>query len=170
MSMLVHLAEAKLVLPQVLNTTDGWSTVYADTERPKLSRVWRPFGPFRIYLHILEPCKAEEAFYHPHPWPMATEIQQGQYEQCSGHGDPDAAQGPPVTDTRVFRKGDAYEIMDPNTWHSVRPLDTLCLTFMISGIPYEGSSGQRRGNTPSRPLEYEELGMMLYMFRSLMLA
>jgi hypothetical protein len=162
--MLQKLQEALTALPSLVARLEGWNTLYADTERPHLSRMWRPFGPNRIYLHVLEPCKPNEAFFHPHPWPMATQIIMGKYEQCLGFGDPSSEVGPTVSERRTYSRGESYELLDPRTWHSVQPIDLPCLTFMISGAPFDDASGKRRGNTPSRPLELEERMAILSMF------
>ncbi len=154
------LAEAEKALPPLLASPDGWSTLYADSEKPTLLRMWRSWEGYRIYGHKLLPCLRSEALFHPHPWPFAVRILQGSYEELLAAGDPTANL---ISGMSVFGRGAVYERMCPTLWHAVRPIAVPCWSFMVTGLPW--SHEKQPSNTPTRPLTRTEMELLLCNFR-----
>lgn len=67
------------ILPSVINEpASTWNTLDINYEPPRVKRVWKQVGKYRINLHRIYKC--EKALYHPHPWPSAIRILYGTYE------------------------------------------------------------------------------------------
>lgn len=152
--MLRALRHAETNLADYLSDVDGWKSLYIDYEPPTVLRLWRTIdgGGHRLYLHRILPC--ETALFHPHPWPSAVKVLEGAYEMNVGFG---AGIDPPnVASTLILRPGSAYEMIDPDSWHSVRPLQRPSISIMVTGIPWKRwSPGPPPGRT-LRPLTQEE--------------
>lgn len=112
-----------------------WNTALIDYEKPTVHRLWRPLGNLRVSLHEILPCGKEEAFYHPHPWPSAMLLLHGGYEMDVGYGA--GIEPPPVALSVTLSAWSAYEMVNPNAWHSVRPVGGPALSVMISGVPWD---------------------------------
>lgn len=130
--MLEVLRKFHLRLSALLNEgIDSWESLDVDYEPPRVERLWRQVGEYRIYLHRIHPC--EEALYHPHPWPNAVMILSGKYEMVLGGADA-------VTDLvgrLVLTEGSMYERTNPLGWHYVRPLEGPSLSIMVTGKPWD---------------------------------
>lgn len=107
-------------------------TMYIDYHPPFVSRIWLQHGPYRVYLHKIEPCKASlDALYHPHPWQSAIRIVQGRYEMGVGHS---ATHDVPPTDCKlVLPAGTSYEMVEQDAWHYVNPIDAPVFSLMVTG-------------------------------------
>jgi len=110
-----------------LQSQGNWNSVFIDYETPHVERIWMQLDKYRVYLHKIHPCT--EAFYHPHPWPSAMLICEGEYE--SYIGSEDVKTGP-----IYLPQWSAYQMTDPKEWHSVSPIKNPCVTIMITGTPY----------------------------------
>ncbi len=115
---------------------DNWQSLDIDYHPPRVERVWRQWGPYRILLHVVHPCDSGEALMHPHPWPSAVRILGGRYVMQMGQGD--TLPGAPAV-TIELSTGSAYEMIDPHGWHSVRPFGEKVMSIMVTGPPW----GQR---------------------------
>jgi hypothetical protein len=146
-SMMDVLAQVESALPQLLRTP-GWESVFVDYHKPFVERIWRKYGDYRINLHRIFPCAAEESLFHPHPWPSVMRILQGHYEMGLGYGKGMVA--PPMA--CVLRsKGDfIYEMNDPDGWHYVRPITEPVFSLMVSGKPWDREAP--KSETRLRPL------------------
>jgi hypothetical protein len=123
----------------LLGDPGGWNTLDVDYEPPRVERLWREFEDGRLYLHRIYPCA--RALYHPHPWPSAVKILWGSYEMAIGHrvGMPGETPHPPVyAALQVLTKGCAYEMIEPGSWHYVRPLGGLSYSLMVTGPKWDG--------------------------------
>ncbi len=130
-----------------------WESLDVNYEPPRVERLWRKFGDFRIYLHRIHPC--EKALFHPHPWPSAVEVLSGAYEMGIGYGA--GPEAPPTAATAILRKGSSYEMIDPNGWHYVRPFGDPSLSIMVTGKPWlERHQGTTEVNVPLGPLSHED--------------
>jgi hypothetical protein len=134
MIMLEVLHQVETLLPQILKDESRWKSVFVNYHPPFVERLWTDWGNYRIYLHLIYPCNDTEALFHPHPWPSAMKIINGRYEMWVGHGE--GMKPPLVTEIRILCAGDEYEMIDPNDWHSVRPLEEPSLSLMVTGIPW----------------------------------
>lgn len=162
MSMLPILKEVESILPSLL-VDEGWNSVFADTEKPHLRRLWRPYGPHRINLHHFSECEPSEEFPHPHPWQMAVRILEGSYSMSIGRSsDPNVL--PIKFEQKIFRPGDSYEMLDADEWHALRPLGTEVLSLMVSGPPIYPQN-RKRANTPVRELFPDERQVILERFK-----
>jgi len=139
--MLDVLCRVEMELPELLNDSESeaWHSVYIDYHPPFVARLWRPFeDEYRIYLHQIFPCQPGEALLHPHPWPSAMRVMYGVYEMGVGYGD--SNNEPPLAATMILCEGAAYEMMNKNSWHYVRPLGSPAYSVMVTGKPWQRES------------------------------
>src|SRR5262245_32103375 len=73
-------------LPRLLADEGAWQSLYVDSHPPVVERLWRPWRAGRAYLHRIHPCGPGEALFHPHPWPSAMRVLEGEYEMAIGYG------------------------------------------------------------------------------------
>lgn len=140
-------------LPTLLNDQDGWKGLYADSEKPHLKRLWRPWNEYRINLHHFTACQDTEEFPHPHPWKMVVRILEGTY--LMGLGRASDLLTPPKMIYKKYYPGEYYEMLEEDEWHAIRPLGAEALTIMVSGPPIY-QRNKMLGNKPSRELNLEE--------------
>ena len=144
--MLQVLARTEEALPQVLSDRTLWTSLDVDYEPPRVERMWCQRGKYRVFIHRIHPC--DKALFHPHPWPSAVKILSGTYEMSIGHGT--GASDPPEAATVLLTSGSSYEMIDPNGWHSVRPIGGPSLSLMVTAYPYDRN---RRHPGEKRPEE-----------------
>ncbi len=160
--MLNVLHEIEKALPSLLSEEGAWQSVYVDYHPPFVERVWRQVGQNRVYLHRIHPCKKSEALFHPHPWPSAMRIVEGEYEMSVGYGKGDEA--PPVAATIIMASGSSYEMVDPDGWHYVRPLGKPTLSLMVTGAPWERTAP--KSTRPLQPLPLDRIAELMKLFAS----
>jgi len=135
----------------------NWESMFIDYETPHVERIWVTMNlsgnDVRVCLHKIHPCKKEEAFFHPHPWPSAMLICSGAYESYIGYSE--NGKTPEKMGPFLFQTGTVYQMTNPKEWHSVRPIDVPCMTIMVTGKPYQESTGQKK-NIKNRPLTKKE--------------
>ncbi|MDB5258936.1 MAG: hypothetical protein JWO73_144 [Candidatus Taylorbacteria bacterium] len=154
--MLEVLFQIEKRLPELMADRQAWQSVFVDYHAPFVERLWRQVGEHRIFLHRIHPCERSEALFHPHPWPSAMRIVRGTYEMAVGYGK--GMEPPPIASTLVMSEGSAYEMVDPDGWHYVRPLGGATLSFMITGVPWKRESHKStKALQPLRPEVEEEL-------------
>lgn len=128
------LLDVETLLPSLLADPDIWQSKYINYHPPYVERLWMEMGEYRINLHRIHSCGEGEALFHPHPWASAMRVLEGRYEMDVGYSESDDK--PPVATTITFENGGSvYEMIDPNGWHSVRPLDDVCYSLMVTGKP-----------------------------------
>ena len=66
------LHDAVMALPKIMqSTSQKWNSLHVDYHKPYVDRVWTLWNPpnqtdeFRIFLHKIYPCTAEESLFHP---------------------------------------------------------------------------------------------------------
>lgn len=149
--MLDQLAHALASLPDLLRETEGWSSLDVDYHPPRVERLVRPYGSARLCLHRIHPCPAGAALFHPHPWPCAIALLAGRYELGVGYG---PSPQPPSLAARVLASAPTrYEMLEPDAWHYVRPLEAPVLSVMLSGPPWSRSASSPRPARKLGPLE-----------------
>lgn len=122
-------------LPELLRDTEGWNSLYINYHHPYVERVWRQWGNYRICCHRIHPCPAgERPLFHPHPWPAAIRLIEGQYESAIGYSRDE--QPPPYVATAVLAAPSMYEMCHPNGWHYVNPMRQPALSLMVTGKPW----------------------------------
>lgn len=136
--MLHILHQAENELPGLLKDESAWKSLFVDYHPPFVERLWRDWGEYRLYLHRIHPCEHGQALFHPHPWPSAIRILNGVYEMDIGFGTGNKA--PPVAATIVLATGSEYEMVHKDGWHSVRPIHTPSMSFMVTGKLWGRSS------------------------------
>jgi hypothetical protein len=150
------------ILPTLMAEESAWKGLYADSEKPHLRRLWRPWYQYRINLHHFTACESKEEFPHPHPWKMAVRILEGRYSMGLGRGLDLTT--PPTLTYKEYRPGDYYEMLDVDLWHAIRPLGDEALTIMVSGPPiYERN--KVHSNKPSRELTMPERSELFQRIR-----
>lgn len=134
-------------LPDLLDRPELWGDMHIIYHPPRVERLWLQRGDQRLFLHRIYPCKPDQALWHPHPWPSAVRLLTGRYEHAiagtasfkdeSGFARPTAA-----LSRMVLAAGSEYEMVNPATWHVVRPLDAPSLSVMLVGPPYRQDAGE----------------------------
>lgn len=133
--MLEKLETVETHLPAFLNSLEEWKSLDVDYEPPRVERLWMQITTnLRVYLHRIHPC--ETALFHPHPWPSAVRVLSGRYEMDVGHRNDGRDVRPGVAARLLLTAGAAYEMIDEDSWHSVRPLGEPSLSLMITETPY----------------------------------
>ncbi|OGQ23228.1 MAG: hypothetical protein A3I05_04120 [Deltaproteobacteria bacterium RIFCSPLOWO2_02_FULL_44_10] len=138
--MLNILHEVERLLPKLLEDSSSWNTLFIDYHPPIVERVWRQWNEYRICLHRIYSCEKNEALFHQHPWPSAMKVLEGVYEMNVGYGK--SAAPPPVAATILLPAGSEYEMIHPQGWHSVRPLEKVTMSLMVTGKPRDEGSPQ----------------------------
>ncbi len=141
--MLNVLTRVEGILPLLMQERVAWRSVFVDYEHPFVERLWREWGEYRVYLHRIHPCAAGEALFHPHPWPSAMKVLSGSYQMAVGYGS--GVPAPPVVATLMLCAGSRYEMVHPDGWHSVRPLEVPSLSLMVTGTPWRRWSPKSEG-------------------------
>jgi hypothetical protein len=159
--MLDTLAAVERELPELLQDESGWNSVYIDYHPPTVERLWRNWNGYRIYLHRIHPCAAGEALFHPHPWPSAMRILEGEYEMAVGYGKGETV--PPVAALMIAAGDFRYEMTDPDAWHYVRPLGRPSVSLMVTGKPWDRPSP--RSGKVLQPLNEGQRAALLEFFR-----
>ncbi len=131
-------------LPGLLASPEQWADMHIIYHPPRVERLWLQRGEARLFLHRIHPCGPDQALWHPHPWPSAVCLLTGRYEHAiAGTASYDDGTGfarPTQALSRmVLTAGCAYEMVNPQTWHVVRPLDEPSLSVMLVGPPYAPS-------------------------------
>jgi hypothetical protein len=135
--MLNKLQESLEILPSILKDKNAWDSLLINRRKPFTYRVFTtlPNG-LRLSLHKFDPCHTHEAFAHPHPWPGAFIILQGQYKMMVGYSRDREDSNYKQVLNLVLNKHSSYEIIDPLTWHAVVPLETT-YTVMVNAAPWD---------------------------------
>lgn len=135
--MLDKLLEIEKLLPKLLRDPSvDWKSVYVDYHPPIVERLWLDINDVRLYLHRIHTCAREEALFHPHPWPSAMRIINGEYEMGIGY----SADNTPPAETLtklIVTKGVAYSMEARNSWHYVAPVSPTSLSVMVTGKPWD---------------------------------
>lgn len=144
--MLTALFEVESALPMLLLDEDRWQSLDVNYEHPRVERLWTQVGTWRVNLHRIHPCA--RALFHPHPWPSAVLVVSGKYEMGVGYGA--GGEPPPEAVRLILTAGARYEMVDPDGWHSVRPLHESSLSLMVTGEPW-------RRQSPGKGVAHEPL-------------
>ena len=92
---------------------------------------WRESGTWDEYLLGIGTRRdVPDALFHPHPWPSAMRVLEGEYEMAVGFGA--GAATPPVAALMVTKGDFRYEMTHPDSWHYVRPLAGPTLSLMVA--------------------------------------
>lgn len=129
------LKEAIEALPDLIQDREGWGTLVINRRKPHTYRAFRMLDDtHRICLHRFDPCGPEDAFLHPHPWPGAFVVLQGEYRMQVGFS-PDLESDPAIIMDTILAEGSCYSMESPLGWHSVQPIKT-CWSIMVNGQPW----------------------------------
>ena len=139
-----------------------WRSLLVDYHPPFVERLWTHWQDYRVYLHRIHPCEREEALFHPHPWPSAMRVLEGEYEMAVGFGS--GMDAPPIAALMVSRGDFLHEMTHPDSWHYVRPLGGPTLSVMVTGKPWERES--HKSTKPLQPLSESAVTELLELFRS----
>lgn len=117
-------------LPGLLVDRENWDSLIVNRRKPATYRVFCQRDDLRICLHRFDPCHMSESFAHPHPWPAAFLILDGQYRMSVGFSATRTSPPEPVIE-HVMGSWSSYSITHPMTWHAVTPLETT-YTVMVN--------------------------------------
>jgi len=144
------------LLPEMVKKPELWSSLIINRRKPITYRAFHLFtegslAGVRVCLHKFESCGAEDAFYHPHPWPSAMCVLLGSYRMRVGMSP--NLEGEPITVMdSILSGGSKYSSEEPNFWHSVQPLET-CYSIMINGAPWLEKAHKRAPTTTGKDLD-----------------
>ena len=124
----------RVKLYELLCDASIWKSVDIDYHPPHVERLWCQLGKYRLYLHLIHKCEREEALFHPHPWPSAIHVIDGQYEMGIGFGA--GIEKPEIFSTIISQGSMYYEMPHRDGWHYVRPLE-VCGSIMLTGEPWD---------------------------------
>ncbi|MEM9337008.1 MAG: hypothetical protein AAGA35_04095 [Patescibacteria group bacterium] len=137
--MLAVLQNIEKDLPEMLRDGSGWQSLMIDYHPPFVERLWRQHGEYRAMLHRIHPCDVDEALLHAHPWPSAVRVVSGLYEMGIGFSTDQAPKQ--LAATVHLPSGSAYEMVEKDGWHSVRPINVPSLSVMVIGKPWSDHKG-----------------------------
>ncbi len=160
--MLEVLSQVEFVLPGLLQDEGLWQSLYVDYHPPTVERLWSTWGDYRVYLHRIHPCERDQALFHPHPWPSAMHILEGEYEMAVGFGS--GMVPPPIAALLIARQDFRYEMTHPDSWHYVRPLGAPTLSVMVTGQPWDRESP--KSSKRLKPLQAEQSAELFRLFRA----
>lgn len=163
--MLQILRDIEEQMPNFLKI-ESWRSLYIDYDYPYVERVYLDWEEYRINLHIIHPIpEGQVPYYHPHPWPSACRILRNAYRMRLGlEVEPDH-----VVDVSnlVMSRNSAYEMVFPNTWHAIEPLNNVNVpSLMITGKPY-GIVIPNQAGHQLKELSQERVESILELFRYL---
>lgn len=152
----------KSLMPDILASIDDddWDSLIINRRKPHTYRIFKSFEPpsdLRVCLHVFDACDAEDAFPHPHPWPGAFLMLQGEYIHTVGYS-LDLESPPTFLYREVIRPFTMYEITHKQTWHTVQPTQRT-FTVMINGPAWEGHTETR--TTKGKDLDSLSKGAMI---------
>ncbi len=155
------LGEIEDKMPKLLVDVSGWKSLDIDYDQPRVERVYRQYGDYRIYLHRIHACAEGESLLHPHPWPSIVRVISGIYEM--GIGSSSTNEPPPVVAKVTFNlSGGIYEMPHRDGWHYVRPLAGVSHSLMVAGPPWNRWAPS--SNKPLKPLTLQAIGEILGVF------
>jgi hypothetical protein len=160
--MLDVLARLEHALPAMLQEESIWQSLYVDYHPPTVERLWTPWREYRAYLHRIHPCERGQALFHPHPWPSAMRVLEGEYEMAVGFGP--GMEEPPVAALMIASGDFRYEMVHRDSWHYVRPIGGLTLSVMVTGGRWDRES--HKSGKPLRPLGAGQVAELLRLFRA----
>jgi len=111
-----------------------WKSVDVNYHPPHVERLWCQLGNHRLFLHFIHPCAAGESLFHPHPWPSAIHVLEGEYEMGVGFGE--GLEEPEVFSTIISQGSMYYDMPHRDGWHYVRPTTSVCSSVMLTGEPW----------------------------------
>lgn len=142
--------------------TKELKSMYIDYEPPTVERIWFQLDEFRVLLHKIHVCDSAPLF-HPHPWKSAVRIIKGSYRMDVGHSHTDIA--PPVDASIILSADSAYEMVEMDGWHSVRPLGVPSFSLMVTGERYPRSM-PLEPNKSFRELTQAEMAANIKVFEN----
>lgn len=120
------------ILRLIEDPATPWQTLEVLYEEPRVERVWVQLGDNRLNIQRIHPCDKGAPFLHPHPWPCAIMVLKNRYRMNVGFGSP-FGPTPRIAATIEVVAGGCYEMVDPNGWHDVLPLEGPVLSLMLTG-------------------------------------
>lgn len=152
----------KTMIISLLNKPEIWNSLLIDYHPPLVERLWTQIGNYRLFLHFIQPCSAEDALFHPHPWPSAMHVIKGTYEMGLGFG-PGLEVPEKMCTILIPDGGIYYDMTHIDGWHYVRPIDFPCSTVMLTGKPWGREAP--KSDEPLKPLDEERKIIMLEYFK-----
>jgi len=161
--MMDALLEVEGKLPQLLEAIAGWNTVDVDYHPPRVERVWRSWEGNRINLHRIHHCEKGEPYVHPHPWPSAMHVLSGSYEMIRGFGQ--GIKEPIILGSTVLSADSYYSMEHRDEWHSVRPIEGVAYSLMVSGKPWDRKMPIEKSANDLPTLTTEQKGEIIQFFK-----
>lgn len=160
--MLDKLLEIESALPSLLAMKDVWKSKDIIYHPPRVERLYTRIGDIRIYLHVIHPCKKEDALFHPHPWPSAMRIYDGKYEMGIGHSE--TMQVPKIDCKLILETGACYEMTDRDGWHYVMPLKKTH-TLMITSSRWDPPRDEFKPDGEQPEISSDRISQILGEFK-----
>lgn len=137
-------------------------SMYIDYHDPYVARIWFQNGENRVFIHKIYEVRITNnslgALFHPHPRESGVRIIKGTYEMGVGHSD---SNNVPKVDARlILPKGTCYEMVEPNGWHYVSPINGPVFSIMVTGKAFDREM-PITPNEPFRELRLSEIQEIL---------
>ena len=146
-----------------------WDSLRINRRKPHTTRLILDAGESRICLHRFEPCRVDESFAHPHPWPSSMLILAGFYEMnVFSSCDLESTETHRVMELNLG-PGSIYHMHQPTTWHQVVP-HTVCYSLMVNGPRWENAhlKAPTTGGKRLEALTADQLEDQLQRFQQLL--
>lgn len=117
------------LVKQLTRNPEIWDTLVINKRKPHTKRLFTRVKDTRVCLHIFSPCGEDEAFGHPHAWPMSCHILRGGYYMKLGINNDLCGQ-------IYLPQGSSYKMENPELWHKVWGHEETW-TVMFNGLPYD---------------------------------
>jgi hypothetical protein len=163
-----HLQELEReTIPKLLESGD-FHSFKIEYETPFVHRMWLQLdNDTRLFLHKILPC--ERPYMHPHPWASVMHViyggsRTGLYEMVMGYGDPMKPE-PEAEIMRVIMSGGYYEMLHPNGWHSVKPLNLPVYTLMITERRDWPVLNDKKPEGPKEQLSFQQQKELIGFFK-----
>lgn len=163
-------------LQELLANPSMWNSLDIDYCPPRVKRLWAPLeNGYRISLHMIYPCEAEPLL-HGHPWKSAIHvlgIGSGKYHHVlkyrkktlSGEDNTVAKMSIEEVCEQTVSGEMYYEMSNPDSLHSVRPIGEPVYSIMLSGKPIF-SENDVKATKELLPLTDEDKSELLTIFKN----
>lgn len=141
-----------------------WKSKMINYHPPVVERLWCQLGNYRLYLHFIHTCNPGEPLFHPHPWPSAIHVLEGEYEMGMGFGE--GIEEPEIFSTIVSQGSMYYEMPHRDGWHYVRPTKGVCASIMLTGEPWDREMPKSDEVGELEYLHSDRIYVMLDYFKS----
>jgi len=154
----------KVKLYNLLCDASQWNSLFIDYHKPHVERLWCQLGNYRIFLHFIHACEKEESLFHPHLWPSAIHVLEGEYEMGVGFGE--GIEEPEIFSTIMSKGNMYYDMSHRDGWHYVRPIQGVTSSVMLVGKSWDREMPTANEVEELNNLHNDRVSIMLEYFKA----